>query len=91
MWESGRYISAHQCIRKPGHGPEGLYRRQHDPDVKAAKEAQEEAVRRADQDLKNARFERLSVLLIGLGAGYIRGDRIELTEDQARVLVERLR
>ena len=32
-----------QCSRKRGHGPDGLYCRQHDPVAKAAKQAAQEA------------------------------------------------
>ncbi len=29
VWEVGRAITSHQCSRKNGHGPAGLYCRQH--------------------------------------------------------------
>lgn len=29
VWEQGRVIRAYQCLRKRGHGPEGLYCKQH--------------------------------------------------------------
>jgi hypothetical protein len=29
VWAQGRGISCHQCSRKNGHGPDGLYCKQH--------------------------------------------------------------
>ena len=39
----GRWPSYHQCNRPRGHGPEGAYCKQHDPEVVAARRAASEA------------------------------------------------
>ena len=37
--ERGGFAHSHQCNRKRGHGPEGLYCKQHDPAVVAIRQA----------------------------------------------------
>ena len=50
--------SNHQCHRKPGHGPAGLYCKQHDPAAKAARDAKRDAAWDAERKAMEAR-ERL--------------------------------
>ena len=35
--DGGRMMTTHQCNKKPGHGPDGLYCKQHNPDDVVAK------------------------------------------------------
>jgi len=50
-----RFSVSHQCYRKPGHGPGGLYCAQHDPD--AIRKRQAESSARYDREMQ-ARIER---------------------------------
>jgi hypothetical protein len=55
VWQPRSWGSS-QCCRKPGHGPGGLYCKQHDPAAKAARDAKRDAEYRAERERENARF-----------------------------------
>lgn len=43
VYENGRWPLPRQCNKKRGHGPEGAYCKQHDPEVVAARRAKSRA------------------------------------------------
>jgi hypothetical protein len=47
VWTNDRWPTCNQCTRKRGHGPDGLYCKQHDP---AAVQARREEASRAYQE-----------------------------------------
>lgn len=49
----------HQCTRPNGHGPKGLYCKQHDPDVRQAKREVRDAKWREEWD-KQARSDKFT-------------------------------
>lgn len=51
-----------QCSRKNGHGPDGAYCYQHNPEKVAAKRAAEEAKWNAARDLRLIEGKRLSII-----------------------------
>lgn len=88
--EGGRSVGFHQCSRKPGHGPDGLYCKLHDPDRRKAKYEAEEAKRRAEREAKEAAARRLKALAERLGVPYYYGGSISLSESDAEALCLRL-
>ncbi len=48
----GAYSGSTQCVRKNGHGPDGAYCKQHDPDARKAKNAERDAKWQAERDEK---------------------------------------
>ena len=85
--------TGHQCHRKRGHGPDGLYCRQHDPDAKAAKQAAEEAERKKAHKALVARSAALAVVVrrLGVGTAAWDGSAVTLTPSEAEALAKRLR
>lgn len=55
VWSRDRWSRASQCNRKRGHGPDGAYCAQHDPEV--VKKRQAEASRRHDAEWQKRRYE----------------------------------
>lgn len=61
VYPPGRWMSSKQCSRKRGHGPDGLYCKQHDPkrvadrdETRWKKQAEEEAQRMKQVDRQRA-------------------------------------
>lgn len=81
---------SHQCERKRGHGPDGLYCKQHNPEAIAAKRAEEQRLR----DERTARNRALVAegdrLVAALGCGHVYVGNITLTYDDARALLAQL-
>lgn len=50
-----RWPRYHQCVRKRGHGPDGAYCKQHDPE--AVKARDEASRKRSDEQYQNRRYE----------------------------------
>lgn len=57
VWGNDRWPSSHQCVRKRGHGPGGVYCKQHDPDEVARRgaEAQRRWQERVDRETRPSR------------------------------------
>ena len=91
VYPSERGYMPHQCRRKPGHGPEGLYCKQHDPIAAAAKYAKETAERKARADAADAEETVVRALRRRLHVGtLVGGGFIRLTADDARTLLAEL-
>ena len=56
--DGGRMVTSSQCSRKNGHGPEGAWCKQHDPQALAAKRAARDAawIRELDQKHRESAF-----------------------------------
>lgn len=63
VWEKGRAPTAHQCQRKNGHGPEGLFCKLHDPAAIDAR--QEEAMRRYREKIAGELRPHVALRYIG--------------------------
>lgn len=56
VWERNmRWSRAYQCSKKRGHGPDGAYCKQHDPDVVKAR--QEKSEKRAREKINKERYK----------------------------------
>jgi len=59
IWETGGW-GQYQCSRKRGHGPDGLYCKQHDPDrIKIKQEAEDKEYERRRKVKEDANTRRL--------------------------------
>lgn len=103
VYPNERGAMEHQCLRKRGHGPGGLYCRLHDPTVREQKEQDERRAREArENEQRNIEREghRLAKLL-GCGqphyhvpirpserGGYV--PQLRITYEDARALISRL-
>ena len=52
------WYGTQQCARKRGHGPDGAYCKQHDPDAVAARRAESDAKYKAERDAAYAKWKR---------------------------------
>lgn len=78
----GREMTFYQCLRKRGHGPDGLYCKQHDPEAIGRRIA--ESCKKMDEEMKadqkKWRSETLGRIL--MDAGYD-------TEEKVKALLEK--
>ena len=81
-----------QCTRKPGHGPDSLYCKQHDPDALAAKRKARDAKWIAESKANDALTQHAKDLArrLGVGGHQWKGG-VLLTNDEAETLLKRLR
>jgi hypothetical protein len=97
--ESGRGLHFHQCDRKRGHGKDGLYCKQHDPEAVKAKSAAQEkkwsdesAARQRGLDIieKRAEIVKLAQKLVPLRSFGQEFDALAKAVEELSALVEQL-
>ena len=64
----------HQCTRRPGLGPDGIFCRQHSPEYEAKKRAEWQAKYDAEREADERRYERMTA----------KDDALDLLADVAR-------
>jgi len=70
VWSEGRGALEHQCNRNRGHGPGGLYCKQHDPE-EVAKRAEARAEKyRKEREFQNRKNTALAIGYMMMKAGY---------------------
>jgi len=62
VWKPGRGAMQHQCRRKPGFGPHGLYCKQHDPEAVAKRTAELEARHKSKYEKEMAPYRAMEKL-----------------------------
>jgi len=87
VWDN---IRTNQCSRKPGHGPDGLYCKQHDPDALKAKRDARNAKWKAENAARDARWDAAAAAVNRLGTGTAGDGRVLLSVDQANALADEL-